>query len=46
MELYEKIRKIRKARGFSQEELGNRLSKKVSAVNRYLTGKTDILNRD
>ena len=28
MELYEKIRKIRKARGFSQEELGNRLSKK------------------
>ena len=28
MELYEKIRKIRKARGFSQEELGNRLSEK------------------
>ena len=28
MELYEKIRMIRKARGFSQEELGNRLSEK------------------
>ena len=28
MELYEKIRKIRKARGFSQEELGSRLSEK------------------